>query len=160
MLDICLLSILDIDCPVLEMVVSCFSDLISLNFIHLLVSFIHSLCKYIKCLPCGNLCWTLESPRYVRVLQEFLSIRKGMDTFIVITHINIMEFKVDVCRMLWEHRRSLDTDFGVEGDYKIKEGFLERFGSEDCRILEDCISRRNSKRISIKTQIIRHVWAT
>lgn len=102
-----------------------------------------------------------ESPRYVRVLQEFLGIRKEMNTFIIITHINIMGFKVDVCRMLWEHRRrSLGTDFGVKGDCKIKEGFLERLGSEDCRILEDCISRRNSKRINIKTQIIWHVWAT
>lgn len=37
---------------------------------------------------------------------------------------------------------------GVEG--RIKEGILERLGPEDCRIDQDCVSRRNSKSIRHK----------
>ena len=48
---------------------------------------------------------------------EIFEYREGADACIVIIHVEIMCFKMGVCKMLWEHRRkSLDTvNFGEWG---------------------------------------------
>lgn len=70
-----------------------------------------------------------------KTLQEVLSKRKQTDAAIIIIHMGIMSFKVGVCKCYGSTKEShlVPILMGMEGNWRIKEGFLERLGLQDKR---------------------------
>lgn len=70
-----------------------------------------------------------------KIVQEVLSKRKQTDAAIIIIRIGIISFKVGVCKYYGstEESHQILILMGMEGNCRIKEGFLKRLGLQGRR---------------------------